>query len=672
MLNIFSSHKTPRVKITLFRFAGKWWPFRVRQSCPECDLTYVVLQRLMAQTFMAKPVDLEIVPWLDNWWRPILRGGWRAPIVTVNGRVFSQGQVPDIRKLVQTIAAQLGDESLAQEAATLSPYHTPPAASETLPALYFSPACPHCRLLKSYLDANHVAYVGHDVSQSETAREQVKKLTGHLTIPVLQIGETILTGFNRARLQKQFNIAANKDQWQETPGRIRNPQISPELLSEIVVDAQSVLESNWIDNRPVPSKALYPHQWNWDTGFIARGYLHIQPERAYHALRTLFQAQWKDGFLPHIVFNPDAPDHFPGPQYWHSEYSKHAPRDIFTSSISQPPVHASMIADACELDRDTDRAKCFLLEMYPRLKSLHDFYFNNRDPHGENLICIVHPWESGIDNAPIWDRALSRITPISPWAAQMQQQYNQLAQQEKRPQRSYIGTYSHLVENLFNKKHNWSEITRDHDFLVQDVLFNSILCKAERDLAEIAEILGIDSQPHNERARALSRAINDKLWDPQAGLYYDYDLVAQAPIKRDTIFSYFPLAAGICSRERAGTLLDSLRSHCFCLADRNCVGIPSYDMCKTDYQGEYYWRGPVWVNINWYLAQGMRQYGEEELADWIETSLLHLVKANGFYEYYEPETGKGLGAPEFSWTAALAIDIARRHLNPKYGIPDDN
>ena len=49
---------------------------------------------------------------------------------------------------------------------------------------------------------------------------------------------------------------------------------------------------------------------------------------------------------------------------------------------------------------------------------------------------------------------------------------------------------------------------------------------------------------------------------------------------------------------------------------------------------------------------------EDSTADWIRDSLLQLVIEQGFYEYYEPTTGKGLGADGFSWTAALFLDLA--------------
>jgi neutral trehalase len=196
-------------------------------------------------------------------------------------------------------------------------------------------------------------------------------------------------------------------------------------------------------------------------------------------------------------------------------------------------------------------------------------------------------------------------------------------------------------------------------------LFNSILCKAERDLGRIAEMVGKNPEVHRERSEKMAQAINRKLWDEQDGIYYDYDLVSNKLIKRETVFSYIPLYAGICDHGRRERLINSLRTHCYCVSDQNGVGVPCYDMCQVDSQGECYWRGPVWVNINWALALGLREYGQGELADWIEASLLALVREHGFYEYYEPETGHGRGAEDFSWTAALIIDIAGRLASQK-------
>ncbi len=61
-----------------------------------------------------------------------------------------------------------------------------------------------------------------------------------------------------------------------------------------------VLLQNWHGNAKVPSRSLYPHQWSWDSAFIALGLQHISPERAATELFSLFGAQWADGRIPQI------------------------------------------------------------------------------------------------------------------------------------------------------------------------------------------------------------------------------------------------------------------------------------------------------------------------------------------------------------------------------------
>ncbi|MES0445694.1 MAG: trehalase family glycosidase, partial [Desulfobacterales bacterium] len=578
-------------------------------------------------------------------------------------KVFSQGKVPDIPKLLSTIGKILNDTSLIQTVEV----QLEKAASfekESEITVYFSPACPHCRQLLSYLDGNGIKYLGRDVTKSESARKDVERLTGRLAIPVVVTKGEIISSFDRNRLKNLFGISDDNEKVVESDSRKIIPQFTDSQLRTIYQKARNVLDKNWIEGWTMPSNRLYPHLWNWDSGFVSRGYLHFDPERAYTELRSLFRGQWSDGFLPHIIFNPEYTNHFPGPDYWKADNSGKVPAGIFTSGISQPPVHATMIVDSAKLDPDKERALSFLNEIYPKLKKLHDFYFIERDPHSENLVSIVHPWESGLDNAPLWDEPLAAITNTSEWALSMKKKYDELAEQGKRPKRSYIEKYSYLIENLHKNNYNWREILENHPFLIQGVLFNSILCKSEQDLGNIAEAIGYDANIHHERADKLKKAINKKLFDKNEGIYYNFDLVQQKHIKRDTIFSYMPLFSGIPDKDVGKVVLDTLRTHCFCIADMDCVAIPSYDMCQVDFDGEFYWRGPVWVNINWYLAQGVRQYGEAELSEWIENSLIALADRYGFYEYYDPDTGKGLGEKDFSWTAALVIDLIAPRLVP--------
>ena len=52
------------------------------------------------------------------------------------------------------------------------------------------------------------------------------------------------------------------------------------------VRAADVLEANWTGGSTVPSRGLYPHQWSWDSAFIAIGLRHLSPLRAQTELET--------------------------------------------------------------------------------------------------------------------------------------------------------------------------------------------------------------------------------------------------------------------------------------------------------------------------------------------------------------------------------------------------
>src|SRR5271169_4668465 len=114
--------------------------------------------------------------------------------------------------------------------------------------------------------------------------------------------------------------------------------IESELLRSA---ALAVLQKNDLGNWTRPAPRLYPHQWSWDSAFVAIGLAHVNPDRALRELETLFNAQWKDGRVPHIVFNPEITDYFPGPDRWAcGDLSAVACKQPATSGLIQPPVHA--------------------------------------------------------------------------------------------------------------------------------------------------------------------------------------------------------------------------------------------------------------------------------------------------------------------------------------------
>jgi hypothetical protein len=82
----------------------------------------------------------------------------------------------------------------------------------------------------------------------------------------------------------------------------------PTDRERLLRQAVTVLINNWRGHATVPSGGLYPHQWSWDFAFIALGLQHVFPRRAVTELLSLFGGQWRDGRVPHIVFNPAVPD----------------------------------------------------------------------------------------------------------------------------------------------------------------------------------------------------------------------------------------------------------------------------------------------------------------------------------------------------------------------------
>ncbi|HEY6569259.1 MAG TPA: hypothetical protein VIZ22_03170, partial [Candidatus Limnocylindrales bacterium] len=185
-----------------------------------------------------------------------------------------------------------------------------------------------------------------------------------------------------------------------------------DVLTRLADGAKAVLDANWLGASTLPSRTLYPHQWNWDSAFIAIGRSWYDEPRAQQELRSLFRAQWADGRVPHIVFNPSVGEdaYFPGPAFWQSsKRSASAPRDVETSGITQPPVHARAALEMHRHAHDVDASKAFLAWLYPRLVAEHDYLALRRRPTGTDLPVIMHPWESGLDNSPVWDRDLAQM-----------------------------------------------------------------------------------------------------------------------------------------------------------------------------------------------------------------------------------------------------------------------
>lgn len=439
--------------------------------------------------------------------------------------------------------------------------------------------------------------------------------------------------------------------------------------------AAEVLWANWTGTSTVPSRQLYPHQWSWDSAFIAIGLRHLSPLRAQLELETLLSAQWGDGRVPHIVFNPAVPldAYFPSPDFWRSTTAGRAagaPGAIHTSGIVQPPVHALAVWLVHRADPGLSRARSFLARAHPRLAAWHRYLRCRRDAGGAGLASVIHPWEQGMDNSPCWDAPLSRVTPADPSAYRRADLDHGAA--EDRPTDLDYGRYVRLAADYRDRGyadggHTGGEYADGAgEFAVEDPSFNALLIASEHALARIEGELGLHdaSAVRETRARALTGTLVERLWDPADGLFLCRDLRSgdrrELPsgelVPERGVGGLVPLILPALPGPVAAALVRTACGPYFGLGGPARL-VPSYDLTGSSFDPRRYWRGPAWFNTNWLLERGLRLHGEHTRADGLRRALLEVAGESGFAEYVDPCTGRGCGARGFGWSAALALDL---------------
>lgn len=416
--------------------------------------------------------------------------------------------------------------------------------------------------------------------------------------------------------------------------------------------AIAVLERNWTGVATLPSPAQYPHQWSWDSAFIAIGWAHIEPARARTELTALFQGQWSDGRVPHIQFNPEVDEdaYFPGPRFWNSAANPHAPAQA-TSGIVQPPVHARAAWHIHQTDPASPKTLRFLTELYPRLVAWHQYLLRRRHLVGSSLVPIVHPWESGMDNSPQWDAALAHSGTVR--TQRFVRRDTASVDAAQRPSDFDYQHYVSLASRYRDVGYDDSELA-DHPFIVEDPLFNSVLLDGELCLSRIAALIGHDPHPHETTAHELSTAMNAALWDAERGWFGGRDVATGGRLTELTAGGLAPLLDPWLPAKRRDRTLALARSDRF--VEGCTYPLPTVATTSSAFDRIRYWRGPMWANTNWLIYVGARLANDTALATTIAEATLDAVCREGFREYYDPFSGAGLGATDFSWTAALTID----------------
>ncbi len=363
----------------------------------------------------------------------------------------------------------------------------------------------------------------------------------------------------------------------------------------------------------------YANQFLWDSCFHAIIWRWIDPRMAQDELLSLAARQVQEG--------PDA-GMIPHCNYWRGGAEwlwNHADR----SSITQPPLLA--VAANLVFERSHDRA--FLDTIYTRVRAYHDWFDRRRDPDQDRLVCIIHPWEAGGDVLPRWDRAMG---------------YAEFSHEAGRAARLKLAGV--LVE--FDT--DAAALARHGSFHVEPMDYNAIRAADMDAMAEIARELGkpADAERWRRRADSVREAFQAKMMVD--GLPYDLEGLDERPILQDSAGQFMTLFGGCPTPEQAERLVNRLQEARFWTP----FPVPTSPTDAATFIPEIYWRGNVWPCVNWLIYQGLRRYGYDELANELAARSLALLEQSGFWEYYHPITGEGLGGNRFSWAAVMLDMVA--------------
>ncbi len=369
-----------------------------------------------------------------------------------------------------------------------------------------------------------------------------------------------------------------------------------ESKRKLLLECEGVLDNNWNGSFTIPAETLYPHQWSWDAAFIAIGNSYNNTERAINEIEFLFNAQWNNGMVPHIVFSEKEKTYFPAADFYDINRSPNAPQHIGTSGMTQPPVHAMSCFFIYKNSKDKVKTIDFLENIFPKLMNFHRYLLTDRDPEESGLVTIFHPWESGEDDSPIWDEPLSRINIVKSDLPEFKR-LDIIAVEgaaDTIPSDEEYDKFIYLINIM--KKCNYDEkiMYEKMPFKIKDLLFSSILYVANKYLIKIIEVLEEHDRDNHKESnfnkfknskkevlqwltrternyyRYFLPPHNSKVGENELSLFLDYDLIAKDWIKTKTVSSLIPIFTGLLSPEEADTMVKWLKHSYHCGPGKYC------------------------------------------------------------------------------------------------------
>jgi glycogen debranching enzyme len=211
-----------------------------------------------------------------------------------------------------------------------------------------------------------------------------------------------------------------------------------------------------------------------------------------------------------------------------------------------------------------------------------------------------------------------------------------------------------------NTKCNFdAELCMSKFFWVKDIPFNTVLIENLRALGHIASLLKHSDGEHfaNLHAELIAEAMRERMF--KDGLFWSHAGKDYERIPVATWAHFAPLFAGLYSPEEAAKVVQEhlLNPETFWAP----YGVRTVSKAEQSYRPQGYkegfsWRGPVWMAPHWFIYRGLLRYGFKKEAAQVREKSIALLQKSGFRECFNPETGEGQGAEQFTW-GALVLDM---------------
>ncbi|MCC9136928.1 amylo-alpha-1,6-glucosidase [Pontibacter silvestris] len=388
-----------------------------------------------------------------------------------------------------------------------------------------------------------------------------------------------------------------------------------------------------------PSPETYPFQFFWDTCFHVFTLTALgEHDMAKKHIRSLFKLQKEDGFVGNILYWDRT---LPGritdlfqlkPKAWLHLFKPHM------SALVQPPLVAQAVERIYKYSQDTG----FLYEMLPKLKCYYGWLIHNRDFEQEGLLSIITPFESGMDWKASYDPVLNFKGKAGP--------------------RLFLKVMLIDAYNFF-KGYDLRELYRKDRFIVKDAAFNTLFVQNLEALANLCAVVGDkDEEIFRKKAEQCTSSMLKYMYDEEDHAFYDLWGKGKQKLRVKTASIFFPIVL----RNIPDEVCNDVLEHHLLSKDGFNVPFPLPSLSTNDAafnpeESLYIWRGPTWVVFNWFMQQFLLEKGQMQEAQKLLHSVKKLITRSGFREYYNPFTGEGYGARDFTWSGLVLDMIHRQH-----------